>query len=117
MRELRLRGTMSVVDRTGLPPERGEVSPLNVASIVSWIGSHLPARAKGRRSGSTTSKDDDDEAVQQERDVMARPDVVPVEDEDDELEDEEEVEEEDRESDEVEEREDVRTAEGSGRSQ
>lgn len=51
-----------------------------------------------------SANESDEEAVEQERKVMASPDVEEVED-DDELEDEEEDEEEDRESDEIEERE------------
>jgi len=58
------------------------------------------------------TKNDEDEAVQQERVVMARPDVEPAEDEDEELEDESEDEEEDRESDEIEEREDDLASKG-----
>ncbi|MDE1853745.1 MAG: hypothetical protein KGI38_08365 [Thaumarchaeota archaeon] len=53
----------------------------------------------------STDSEGSDEAIEQERDVEARPDVAPADEEDDELEDEAEVEEEDRESDDIEERE------------
>ena len=57
------------------------------------------------------SEESEDEAVQQERDIMASPDVEPVEEEDEELEAESEDEEEDRESDVIEEREQELTSE------
>jgi len=59
----------------------------------------------------TVSKDSYDEAIEQEREIEASPDVEPVE-EDEDLEDEEENEKEDRESDEIEEREEGIASEG-----
>ncbi len=54
----------------------------------------------------SSDKESSDEAIEQERDLAASPDIVPADEEDEEPEEEEEVEEEDRETDEIEERED-----------
>ncbi len=54
----------------------------------------------------SSDKEGSDEAVEQERELEASPDVVPADEEDEELEEEEEVEEEDRETDDIKERED-----------
>ncbi len=60
-----------------------------------------------------SDKEESDEAIEQERDLAASHDIVPADEEDEELEDEAEVEEEDRETDEIEEREDDRASKGS----
>ncbi len=61
----------------------------------------------------SNDKEESDEAIEQERDLTASPDIAPADEEDEELEEEAEVEEEDRETDEIEEREDERASKGS----
>jgi hypothetical protein len=61
---------------------------------------------------SNDTEDEDDEAVLQEREVMASPDIELVREPTEALEDEVEDEEEDRESDRIEEREDEIVSEG-----
>jgi hypothetical protein len=61
----------------------------------------------------SSDKEGSDEAIEQERELEASPDIVPADEEDEKLEEEAEVEEEDRESDEIEEREDEQASKGS----
>jgi hypothetical protein len=108
-----------------------QLSELTCTWLVFHIGGDLQAKRDAdfdtRRSdgthtlnGARTGPEDlmssdeegSDEAIEQEHDLEASPDVVPADEEDEELEEEAEVEEEDRETDKIKEREDEEASSG-----
>lgn len=91
---------------------------MRAAGLRSGLRSSCPRDSRDiwptpkRFNAVSSDKEGSEEAIEQERDVEASPDVVPADEEDEELEEEAEVEEEDRETDDIKEREDEKPTNG-----
>jgi len=97
-------------DHSGLAiPLKTETTAATSLARVRSCGALIQEIYRSHQNDSMTlsgDKEGSEEAIEQEHDLDASPDVVPVDREDEELEEEAEAEEEDRESDDIEERED-----------